>query len=366
MAPHDAVDVPLRAEQISRLPLGSGVPLAGLDHWRATLPEPAAYFGSALGGDCTMCLKRTRDRDSHGYALWLEIEERCNLDCLFCYNPWRPEASSAEEAWPISATEWEELLDLLMSDIDVESVTLSGGEPLMYPGLVDVVTLLRRRGLPVAITTNGRSGTRARIAALADAGVQQISVPVHSHRPEVHDSLAGGSSWHAAIRTIALARELAVDVVLTAVLTGQNTAEADLDGLAGVVVALGVRKVVANCFHATGQGLLNEPELRISNEEFVDALDRLRQRLPDTAVTVGSPPPSLPSVGGRIGSVRRIAVSPRGELKFCNHSSAGLVNLRHAPREETVHVLRRISAGEHSDLLESINNCGCLGQTSSI
>lgn len=366
MAQYGTADGTLRAEQISRLPLGTGAQPAGLDQWRATLPEPSEPFDDAIGGDCTMCIDQHRDRDSRGYALWLEVEERCNLDCLFCYNPWRPAGVSAEELPPITAPEWEDLVDLLMSDIELESVTLSGGEPLMYPDLVDVVALLRRRSLPVAITTNGRSGTRPRIAALAGAGVQQISVPVHSHRPEVHDSLAGGTSWHAAIRTIALAREAGIDVVLTAVLTGRNIGEADLNGLAGVVAALGVRKVVVNCFHATGQGLLHEPELQISNDEFGEARAWLRQKLPDTAVTVGSPPPSAPGASAAARTVRRIAVSPRGELKFCNHSSTGLVNLRRASRDETAHILRRISAGEHAGLLGSVNNCACLGQTSSL
>ena len=332
-----------------------------LRQWRDTLPRSAHNPNSSVGNDCTMCNTQNGSEEPvKAFSLWLELEERCNLDCLFCYNPWRSDTSGDGDS--LSVGEWKRVLDTLFSELTIDSVTMSGGEPLMYSGLIEVVEHVRARGVAVAITTNGRSCTRSRVAALVAAGVEHLTVPVHSDRPEIHDRLTGRSSWHSAVRALALASEAGMSVAMSTVLTSANTHRENLVGLCRVAAALGVRSLVANYFHPVGQGADNAEDLAFEPGRFDDAVRFLDETLDDVTVTVGSPAPGAASVDDRPVRVRRVAVSPRGSLKFCNHSSTGFLDLSVAG-PHIAEVLRDVSAGRNATLLESVDNCLCLGRT---
>jgi len=289
------------------------------------------------------------------FSLWLELEERCNLDCVFCYNPWRgnPAESSGET---LPKDRLIHALKLVASEIDVQYVTLSGGEPLMYPYLPDVMAVFKDHPASILMTTNGRSGTRARLNTLAAAGLQAIAVSLHSHQPAVHDRLTAATSWHAAVRTVALSMELGLDVALTCVLTRINLA--DVDGMCRLVELLGVKRLILNCFHATGQGVKDADSLRISNGEFDEAVQRARQRLAGKVpIRVGAP-------HGYVSrqQINRIVISPFGDVKFCNESSRGVVNLRTASDDAFTDILSKLRQGDHRDLMESIDHCTCAGR----
>lgn len=331
-----------------------------LTGWRASVPLVAQARHDHLGSDCSMCNKPSASGDElTGFALWLEVEERCNLDCRFCYNPWRQDRTTSGG---LTSTEWTKVVDVLLDELTITSVTLSGGEPLMFPGLVELARHISGRGVPIALTTNGRSGTRRRIRQLAEAGVRHVSVPVHSSVPEVHDELVRANSWPSAVRCLAFAREAGLDVAMSFVATSKNTSRTDLDGLAHIVEQLGIRKLVANCFHPAGQGVSSAEDLSLEPGRFADAVDHLRKILPRAEVVVGSPDPLAGTVAERLRSpLRRLAVSPNGELKFCNHSSSGMINLAAGARGDVVATLREISAGRHQGFLDLVDNCACLG-----
>ena len=72
----------------------------------------------------------------------------CNMRCPFCYNP--------EIVFGKGIKTIEEALDFLRSRQGLlEGVVLSGGECTMHPGIVDLLTEVRRMGFAVKIDTNG-------------------------------------------------------------------------------------------------------------------------------------------------------------------------------------------------------------------
>ncbi|MGW7295747.1 radical SAM protein [Streptomyces xiamenensis] len=376
----------IRAEQISRLLLDALRPGAGepreLTAWRRALPRPPlsapdvpapATAGLSSGrpdpdryddhcqpDNCQSgnnCSAACGPEHPRTFDLWLELVEECNLDCLFCYNPWREQLGPAGPVTGLLPPHrLLEVVGTILREIRITHVTLSGGEPLMYPELGRLLSAIRPHVPSISMTTNGRSATRARLTALCAQGVGQFSVPVHSPDPAVHDRLAGGRSWHAAVRALALARELSRVTAMSAVLTSLNWRDAPLLGL--MAALLGVRRLVLNCFHPTGQGLRHQDELALSGSRFEHAVAAARERAGDAVtVTIGSPgagsdrPPPQ--------GIGRLVISPLGELKFCNQSDTGLLNLAGSTDASLRAVLRDLAAGDHAAAIASINHCTC-------
>ena len=72
----------------------------------------------------------------------------CNLRCWFCDTPyasWEPEGEKYEPPEIVSR----------VLDVDCHHVVITGGEPLLWPSLVELVNALREAGRHVTIETAG-------------------------------------------------------------------------------------------------------------------------------------------------------------------------------------------------------------------
>ena len=114
--------------------------------------------------------------------LRISVTDRCNLRCIYCMPlegvPWRPHAE-------ILRYEEIETIVRAAADLGISKVRLTGGEPLVRPGIVDLVRMLAR--IPgvddLAMTTNGILLPRY-AAPLAEAGLQRVNVSLDTLRPE--------------------------------------------------------------------------------------------------------------------------------------------------------------------------------------
>src|SRR5215217_4430258 len=84
-------------------------------------------------------------------AVQLEVTSSCNLRCAMCLVRYRPPINklAGAMAWPLFVG----LMDELPG---VRTVTLQGlGEPLLSPHLLDMVRLLKDRGVRTGFNSNG-------------------------------------------------------------------------------------------------------------------------------------------------------------------------------------------------------------------
>ena len=131
--------------------------------------------------------------------LRISVTDRCNLRCRYCMPPegvpWRPH----EE---ILRYEEIETVVRAAAELGISKIRLTGGEPLVRPGIADLVRKCAR--IPgvddLAMTTNGT--LLARFAAdLAQAGLRRVNVSLDTLRParfrhitrcgQIEDVLAG-------------------------------------------------------------------------------------------------------------------------------------------------------------------------------
>lgn len=125
------------------------------------------------------------------FLLRLSVTDRCNLRCRYCMPASGPRVvprqalASLEEL--AAATEW------LARYLPVERVKLTGGEPLVRSGVVDLVRKLRT--IPtvreISATTNGT--LLARLAApLAEAGLDRVNVSLDTLDEDRFTTLSRG------------------------------------------------------------------------------------------------------------------------------------------------------------------------------
>ena len=123
-----------------------------------------------------------RDRFGRAHTtLRLSLTERCNLRCVYCMPehgvPLRPRAEQLTT---------DELVRVarVLSGAGVRKVRLTGGEPLARKDAVEVVRQLGALGLrSLAMTTNGLL-LPDRLAALAGAGLTDLTVSLDTLRPD--------------------------------------------------------------------------------------------------------------------------------------------------------------------------------------
>jgi len=121
-------------------------------------------------------------KDSFGRAitdLRISVTDRCNYRCVYC----RAGEGGGAGSDPMSWDELERLARIFVS-LGIRKIRLTGGEPLLRPGLVEFVARLRRLDLTdLAITTNGHL-LEGMARDLKAAGLDRVTVSLDSVHPE--------------------------------------------------------------------------------------------------------------------------------------------------------------------------------------
>jgi GTP 3',8-cyclase len=164
--------------------------------------------------------------------LRISVTDRCNLRCQYCMPP---EGVSSRTHDDILRYEEIERLVRAAAGLGIKKVRLTGGEPLVRKGIVDLTAMLARiPGITeLAMTTNAT--LLARYAdALAQAGLQRINISLDTLQAEKYACITRGGRLEDALAGIAAAEEAGLTPlkVNTVVMRGLNDDEiANMAGL---------------------------------------------------------------------------------------------------------------------------------------
>ena len=82
------------------------------------------------------------------YKINLHILEACNFRCRQCFSKF-----GTEKLLPVES--WKQIVDNCIAGADVTEFNIAGGEPMLYPGLAELVKYIRSKGVKVSLITNG-------------------------------------------------------------------------------------------------------------------------------------------------------------------------------------------------------------------
>jgi GTP 3',8-cyclase len=138
--------------------------------------------------------------------LRVSLTDRCNLRCTYCM----PEEGLQWLAKPelLRDEEIVRLVRLAVTRLGVREVRFTGGEPLLRPGLVSIITACA--GLDprprMSLTTNG-IGLRRTAEALRAAGLDRVNISLDTLRPDTFRTLTHRNRHHDVLDGLEAARE---------------------------------------------------------------------------------------------------------------------------------------------------------------
>jgi pyrroloquinoline quinone biosynthesis protein E len=204
-------------------------------------------------------------------ALLAELTHRCPLRCPYCSNPLDLERRSAE----LGTEEWAEVFDQAAA-LGVIHLHLSGGEPTAREDLPALVGHASRAGLYTNLITSGVLLDEARLAALAEAGLDHVQLSVQDAEAANADRIAGFAGGHAKKRRVARAvRALGLPLTLNAVIHRQNVAR--LEAIVDLALELDAARLEVAHTQYYGWALKNRAALMPSLEQIAWATGVVEQ-----------------------------------------------------------------------------------------
>ncbi|MFJ8198231.1 radical SAM protein [Streptomyces sp. NPDC096152] len=193
------------------------------------------------------------------------ITYRCNLRCTHCFV-----GDNLATAQSFAF----ESLTRLIADVrqrwQAEEVTFLGGEPTLYPRIVDAVHLVQQQGLHARLVTNGLHGFRAFVDHFEGLRPPTVGVSIDGSGPETHDAVRGKRAFERMVANIAHARERGYQ--LFGIMSVSRTNAHDAVNILRLCERLGLTWVnihyVSNRGFATPDMVLSVPEWQALTREI--------------------------------------------------------------------------------------------------
>jgi radical SAM protein with 4Fe4S-binding SPASM domain len=275
------------------------------------------------------------------YSVAIEVTAHCQQKCSYCYNAWREDNGAGMEAG--SAKKLHARVDKLLSSVEVDHVTITGGEPFARRDLFELLDLVKAKGVGIQIISNGGLIDDTLATRLAPYGVSYVQVTLDGPTAELHDAHVGGSKdgeshFEKTLKGIAALRRAGVPVVGCTVVTRKNAAR--VAEILTLFQSLGVRHIALSRFSPAGYAARHAAELLPSRDDLLVAFrqaipfmkgesgDRMRitctMPVPPCAVEVEELAPLEFGVCAIGTSMQEFALGPDGRLRHCTLHGSGL------------------------------------------
>lgn len=156
----------------------------------------------------------------------LELLPLCNLDCEMCYVRLTRE-QVRQKGGLRSTQEWIRIAEQ-MKEMGTLFVTLTGGEPLLYPGFQKLYLALRDMGMIVTVNTNGTLVNKDWVAFFAENPPRRINVTLYGANEETYRTLCHDQSgFEKACQAVHLLCQAGISVKINGSLVKANAQDID-------------------------------------------------------------------------------------------------------------------------------------------
>jgi len=205
------------------------------------------------------------------HKLRISVTDRCNFRCQFCM-PTHPVWLPHEEI--LTYEEIHRVASLLVR-MGVKKIRLSGGEPLMRRDVDKLVGMLNSiRGLEsLSMTTNGFLLAEHAVS-LRKAGLQSVTVSLHSLKPDRFSEISGGGAYQKVVDGIKAAKEAGFRPLKVNAVIMRGCNEDEIADLASLAVSGEITVRFIEYMPFDGRRLWGMEKV-VSGREIVD---RIRER----------------------------------------------------------------------------------------
>jgi 12,18-didecarboxysiroheme deacetylase len=238
------------------------------------------YCGAVEASDPLRYGRHSKDLPSHllqfsadkkPVVVW-NVTRRCNLRCVHCYSQSEDRGYSGE----LSLDEGKSLIDDL-AGFGSPVILFSGGEPLIRPDILDLITYATQQGRRAVLSTNGTLITPALAEKLKDIGLSYVGISLDGLQ-ETHDAFRGFSGTFARVMAaIKNCQDVGLKVGLRFTINKRN-----FQDIPGIFDLVEEKRIPRICFYhlvyaGRGTDLIKEDLDHDRTREVVDLiLDRTR------------------------------------------------------------------------------------------
>ncbi len=177
----------------------------------------------------------------------LALTYRCNLACAFCYAGCSRGGLPAgwDETRTLDVDGFRHVIDVIHQGARCPSVSFTGGEPTLQPGLEDLVDHAVGLGMATNLISNGQLLSTERVGALERAGLRSAQLSLEGPDSATHDALVGRQGafdrlWGGLDRL----RQAGIEVHTNTTISRRNLSM--LDGIADLVAERGLDRLTMN------------------------------------------------------------------------------------------------------------------------
>ncbi len=117
-------------------------------------------------------------------SMEIEFNRNCNFKCIYCY--------VQDDSHDRKELTKEEARDVIIQarDLGAQKIIVLGGEPMLYPHIMEMVQFMREQGMEIELFTNGANMSETAAKKLCDYGVVVV-LKMNSTDEELQDILSG-------------------------------------------------------------------------------------------------------------------------------------------------------------------------------
>ncbi|MFA5072964.1 MAG: radical SAM protein [Nitrospirota bacterium] len=123
-------------------------------------------------------------RDERLLSMEIEFNQSCNFRCIYCYashNTHRPDEMTKEEFFDVITQ---------AKELGARKMIILGGEPMLYPHIMEMVLFIRNLDMEIELFTNGTNMTRAMAQTMYENNVRVI-LKMNTFDESLQDTLSG-------------------------------------------------------------------------------------------------------------------------------------------------------------------------------
>ena len=253
--------------------------------------------------------------------VYLELTRTCNLKCIHCLNN-----SGIKQKDELTK---DELLKLIkkLSSLGVQEIRFTGGEPLLFNGIYDLIKFATEEGICTSLGTNGTLITKEVAKKLKESGLKKVVVSIDGNK-KTHDKIRGKKNYQKAMHGLKYLQKNGINVRVNSVIMKSN-----MDDVIKLAKKMSRKKITIFIRRFISSGRGKELENNMLNKKDYDYVrNKLQKELTKKTYVNGHYLRNDEGVNSRIklpfeirgckAGQRAITILPNGDINLCGFLAA--------------------------------------------
>lgn len=253
--------------------------------------------------------------------VYLELTRACNLKCIHCLNN-----SGIKQKDELTK---EDLLKLIknFSSHGVQEIRFTGGEPLLFNGIYDLIRFATEEGICTSLGTNGTLVTKEVAKKLKESGLKKVVVSIDGNK-KIHDKIRGRKNYQKAMHGLKYLQKNGINVRVNSVIMKSN-----MEDVIKLAKKMSRKKITIfiRRFISSGRGKHLENNM-LNKKDYDYVRNKLQKELTKKTYVNGHYLRNDEGVNSRIklpfeirgckAGQRAITILPNGDINLCGFLAA--------------------------------------------